>query len=186
MTNIKPTAPNNVILVGICLTSSADNGVIFVRPTIEVQKYYGQFSATVSQSPAVADTAYPVEFDSTEVALGVSISGTASQIIAANSGLYNFALTFQIVSGSASKKDIWFWYRKNGVDVPNSSFLATVSESGALLALSRAEFFSLQAGDYMEIMWASDSTDVTISAEAATSFAPASPACTLAVTQIQQ
>jgi hypothetical protein len=42
------------------------------------------------------------------------------------------------------------------------------------------------AGDYIEIMFASDSTNMTVDNIAATAFAPASPAAILTVNQEQQ
>ena len=45
---------------------------------------------------------------------------------------------------------------------------------------------SLAADDYVEIMFASSDTAVTVNTVAATAFAPASPAVVLNVTQAQQ
>ena len=39
LTNVKPTAPDNVIPLAACIVSDASVGVIFVRPTIEQMKY---------------------------------------------------------------------------------------------------------------------------------------------------
>ena len=52
--------------------------------------------------------------------------------------------------------------------------------------MSIAEFFSLAAGDYIEIMFAADDTAITVDNVAATAFAPAAPAIVLAVSQVQQ
>jgi len=72
-TNVKPTAPNNVIPVAAVLKVGASDGEIFVRPTIEQQRYYGDFNKTTDQSPAVINTAYALTFDNTRIANGVSI-----------------------------------------------------------------------------------------------------------------
>ena len=185
-TNVKPTAPDNVIPVAAVLSVDATNGEIFVRPTIEQQKYYGQFIKTVDQTPAAINTAYAITFDSSPISNGISIGAPASRIVVSESGLYNFAPTFQVTSGNTSQKNVWFWYRKNGTDVASSAFIATIRINGGYTAVARSDFFSLDAGDYMELMWAADDVNVTLNAVAATAFAPASPACILAVTQVQQ
>lgn len=186
-TKVKPTAPDNVIPVASVLSVSATAGEIFVRPTIEQQKYYGEFDVTIDQTPLVINTAYPIEFDTTGVSNGVSIDPTfLSRVVVSVSGLYQFAPNYQITSGNSSAKNIWFWYRKNGTDVPNSSSIVTTDINNGYTNVNRSDFFSLASGDYVELMWAASDVSVTLEAVAATTFAPASPACILDVTQVQQ
>jgi hypothetical protein len=185
-TKVKPTAPDNVVPLAAVLKVSATIGEIFVRPTIEQQFYYGQFSKTTDVSPAAANTAYAITFDNTEITNGVSIGSPASRIVVTQSGLYNFSANFQIQSGSSSAKTVWFWFRKNGTDVVRSAYLLTSNLNNGYLASSRDDFFSLDAGDYIEFMWAADDTNVTLKAAASTAFAPAGPSCILSVTQVQQ
>lgn len=185
-TNVKPTAPNNVIPMAAVLAVSSTNGEIFVRPTVEQRKYYGDFVRTTDTSPAVVNTAYAITFDTTNVAEGVSIGSPTSRIVVANSGLYTFSATFQLISSNASATNVWLWWRKNGTDLTRTSFITTLSSNGQYSAVSRSDFFSLAAGDYIEVMWAADSTAITLAAVASTAFAPSSPAVTLTVDQIQQ
>lgn len=185
-TNTKPTAPNNVIPMAVCVTSDATNGVIFVRPTIEQQKYYGVFVKTTDQSPAVINTEYLLTFDSTQISNGVVIGATTSQIIVPQSGLYNFDATIQLTSGSASAKTVWVWFKKNGAAVSNSARLVTMDINGGYVPIVLNQFFSLAANDYIEIAFAADSTSITVDSVAATAFAPSAPAIVLSVTQVQQ
>jgi hypothetical protein len=185
-TNVKPTAPDNVIPLAAVLIKSATNGVIFVRPTIEQQKYYGEFTKTSDQSPAVINTAYALTFDNTEISEGISIGSPASRIVVVQSGLYQFDATVQISSSSSSAKTVWLWFRKNGTDVANSARLVTININNGYTAVSLAEFFSLAANDRIEIMFAASNTAITVDNVAATAFAPAAPAVMLAVSQIQQ
>jgi len=185
-TNVKPTAPDNVIPVAAVLIKSATDGVIFVRPTIEQQKYYGEFTKTSDQSPAAINTAYALTFDNTDIAEGISIGSPASRIVVVQSGLYQFDATVQISSSSSSAKTVWLWFRKNGTDVANSARLVTININNGYTAVSMSEFFSLAANDRIEIMFAADDTAITVDNVAATAFAPAAPAVVLAVSQIQQ
>ena len=187
LTNVKPTAPNNVVPIAAVLQVGAADGVIFVRPTIEQQIYYGEFTKLNSQSPAVINTAYPLLFTNTEIANGVSIGGTTSQIIIAQAGLYNIACSVQITSNNAAQKSIWVWLRKNGTtNFTNSARVASITLNGGYLVVTLNEVASLLAGDFIEVMYAADNTNVSISTVAATAFAPAAPAVILAVTQTEQ
>ena len=175
-----------MIPIAAVLISSATAGDIFVRPTIEQQRYYGDFNKTADQSPAVINTAYALTFDNTRIANGVSIGSPASRIVVSQSGLYQFNATVQISSGNSSAKDVYVWFRKNGTDVPNSTRLVTIDVNNGYIPVALIEAFSLEANAYVELMFASTDTAITIDNVAATAFAPAAPAAVLSVTQLQQ
>ena len=187
LTNVKPTAPNNVVPIAAVLQVGTTDGVIFVRPTIEQQIYYGEFTKTNSQSPVAANTAYPLLFTNTEIANGVSIGTTTSEIYVAQAGLYNIAASVQITSNNSAQKSVWVWLRKNGTtDFPNSARVASITLNNGYLVVTLNEVASLLAGDFIEVMYAADNTNVSIATVAATAFAPAAPAVILAVTQTEQ
>lgn len=185
-TNVKPTAPNNVIPVAACITSNATTGVIFVRPTITQMQYYGVFSKTTDQTPAVINTEYLLTFDNTQISNGVVIGATTSQIIVPESGLYQFDATIQLTSGSSSSKNIWVWWKKNGTAIANSARLVTSDLNNGYIPIALNETVSLSANEYVELAFAADSTNVTVDSVASTAFAPAAPAVVLSVTQVQQ
>lgn len=186
-TNIKPTAPDNVVPIAAVLKVGTTDGIIFVRPTIQQQLYYGEFTKLNSQSPAVINTAYALAFTNTEIANGVSIGGTTSQIIIAQAGLYNISCSVQITSTNASQKSIWVWLRKNGTtDFPNSARVASTTLNNGYVVVTINEVYSLLAGDFIEVMYASNDINISIATVAATAFAPAAPAVILAVTQTEQ
>lgn len=186
-TNVKPTAPNNVIPIAAVLKVDATDGIIFVRPTVEQQLYYGEFTKTDTQTPAAINTAYALTFTSTEIAKGVTIGAPTSRIVIANAGLYNFNASVQITSTNSSQKSIWVWLRKNGTtDVPNSARVASITLNNGYLVVSLNEVLSVLAGEYYEVMYAADDTNVSVATVAATAFAPAAPAAILAVTQTEQ
>ena len=185
-TNVKPTAPNNVIPLAACIISDATTGVIFVRPTIEQQKFYGVFTKTTDQTPAVVDTEYLLTFDNTQISNGVIIGGTASQIIVPQSGLYQFDATVQLSSSSSSSKNVWVWFKKNGTAIANSARLVTTNLNNGYIPIALSGTVSLAAGGYVEMAFAADDTNVTVDTVAATAFAPAAPSIVLQVTQVQQ
>lgn len=187
-TNVKPTAPNNVIPVAAVLKVGVTDGEIFVRPTIEQQKYYGEFSRTTNLSAAVINTAYAIELTNTEIAGGVVLQGLPlDQIKVPQSGLYQFNVRYQLTSTNSSAKTAWFWFRKNGTtDYANSATLVSVTGNNDYAAVTQSEFFSLAANDYIQLMWAVSDTALSLAAAAATGYAPAAAAVLLTVTQIQQ
>jgi hypothetical protein len=186
LTNIKPTAPDNVIPVAACVTSNATTGVIFVRPTIQQMQYYGVFSKTTDQTPAVINTEYLLTFDSAQISNGVTIGTPASRIVVPQSGLYQFDATVQLTSGSSSAKNIWVWFKKNGTAIANSARLVTSDLNNGYIPIALNETVSLAANEYIELAFAANSTNVTVDNVAATAFAPAAPAVVLSVTQVQQ
>jgi hypothetical protein len=184
LTKVKPTAPNNVVPVAAVLKVGTTDGELFVRPTIDQQRYYGEFTKTDSQTPAAINTAYALTFTNTEIASGISRGSPTSRIVIATAGLYNIIVSTQITSSNASHKDIWVWLRLNGsTNIANSSRIASSSLNGGYLTISIDELISVSAGDYIEVMFASSDTGVSVSTVAATAFAPAAPAAILSVTQ---
>ena len=194
LTNVKPTAPNNVIPVAVCVVSDAVNGVIFVRPTVEQQKSYGVFSDTTSQAATAAYTPRAITFNTTNVAGGVVVGSLNTRIVVPQSGLYQFAFSAQVESDNASSKRAWFWPRVNGVDVPNSGGEVTISGGGTVLVPSWSWTLSLAAGDYFQLIYAVEDTSVLLRARSAKTGAvgtadfarPAVPSIILEVTQVQQ
>jgi hypothetical protein len=186
LTNVKPTAPNNVIPLAACIVSDASAGVIFVRPTIEQMQYYGVFTKTSDQTPAVINTEYLLTFDNTQISNGVTIGTPTSRIVVPQSGLYQFDATVQLTSGSSSQKNIWVWFKKNGTSITNSARLVTSDLNNGYIPIALNETVSLNANEYIEMAFAADSTNVTVDTVAATAFAPGAPAIVLTVTQVQQ
>lgn len=185
-TNVKPTVPNNVIPLAAVLKVGVSDGEIFVRPTIEQQSYYGKIIKTSDQSPAAANTAYAITMDSVVIGNGVVIGTPSSRIVVPESGLYDVSVNYQITSTSASDKDVYFWFSVNGVNVPNSTSAITLSKNNEFKQVSKSDFFSLNKNDYIELMWASNSTNITLDSIPAPLFAPVTPSVTVCVKQIQQ
>ena len=187
-TATKPTAPDNVIPLAAVLEADATNGEIFVRPTIEQERYYGEFYNTAGVTPIAANTAYALAWSGATISDGITIAGTpVTQITVSESGLYQFNARVQFSSGNSSLKSAWVWWKLNGTTTyANSATVGSLSDNGGYMVLRNSEFFSLAAGDYIELMWAVDDTNLEPTNVAATAFAPAAPCAVVEVTQIQQ
>lgn len=187
-TNVKPTAPDNVVPVAAVLKVGTTDGEIFVRPSIEQQYYFGQFTKNTTITPAAANTAYALAWDATVIAEGVTITGSpTARLTVAHSGLYNFAARIQFSSSNSNSKSAWMWLKKNGTtNIGSSTAVGSLKDSGGYTVLSINDFVSLAAGDYVELFWAVDDTGLQPTNVAATAFAPSAPTAHVAVTQVQQ
>lgn len=186
-TNVKPTAPNNVVPVAAVLKVGTTDGEIFVRPSIEQQYYYGQFTKNTTITPAAANTAYALAWDTAVIAEGVTLTGSpTTRLTVAHSGLYNFAARIQFSSGNSNLKSGWMWLRKNGTNIGSSTAVGSLKDSSGYLTLAINDFVSLNVNDYVELMWAVDDTGLQPTNVASTAFAPSTPTAHVAVTQVQQ
>lgn len=187
-TNVKPTAPNNVVPVAAVLKVGTTDGEIFVRPAIEQQYYYGQFTHNSTVTPAATNTAYALAWDTTVISEGVSLTGSpTTRLTVAHSGLYNFAARIQFSASNSNAKSSWMWLKKNGTtNISSSTAVGSLKDSGGYTVLAINDFVSLGVNDYVELFYAVDDTGLKPTNVAATAFAPASPTAHVAVTQVQQ
>ena len=188
-TNVRPTAPNAVIVIAAVLSVSATEGVIMVRPTIPIGLDYGSFTDLTDQTLAAIDTPTPLKLNTTEISNGITIvndgSSNPTRITVSQSGFYQIAVSNQYTSSNSSSKDVQTWLRVNGTDVPDSNSYVTLNGNGVNVIFSTTYSVSLLAGDYVQVMWASGDTAVSINNIAATAYSPASPSTIVSVTQIQ-
>ena len=145
----------------------------------------GQYAGgiTTDQTAASINTAYALTYTSS-AAEGIANGTPASRIVFEEAGEYMISFSAQISSTSSSTVNFWFWPRVNGVDVAGSTMKNALHQNGATLVVSRSVIFNFSAGDYLEAMWAVDSTSGFLDATAATAFAPAAPASTIAITRL--
>jgi len=140
----------------------------------------GLFFSTVDHTPAAANTGYPINFENTYLSNGVSRTDT-TRITCAVSGVYNFQFSGQVSSTSSSSKTVYIWLRRSGVDIGYSTHAYTISGSGTYLEISWNFNIDMTAGQYMEIVFAGDSTDVKLDAVAAATPHPGIPSAVIAV-----
>ena len=139
---------------------------------------------TTDQTAAATNTAYPLTYTIMAGSVGVSLGTPDSRIIFAEGGSYTLSFTAQTSSSSGSTVNFWFWPRINGVDIADSGMQNTLHQNGATMIVSRTQIFNVNAGDYLEAYWATDSTNGSLQHHAANAFAPATPASTLSISRI--
>ena len=156
------------------------NGV-WRQIVLEDGHYNGGIAA--DQAAASANTAYALTYTA-GTASGITNGSPASRIVFDEGGEYMVSFSAQISSSSSSTVDFWFWPRVNGANVAGSTMKNALHNNGAVLVVSRSAIFNFTAGDYLEVMWAVSNTSGFLNASAATAFAPAAPASTIAITRL--
>ena len=145
----------------------------------------GHYDGVVStdQTAATINTAYPLTFTPT-LAAGIANGTPSSRLVISEGGEFFVSFNAQLASSSGSTLTFWFWFRINGVDVAHSSMENSLHQNNATFVTSRSAILQLAAGDYLEMMWAVDSTSGTLEAHPATAFAPTNPAATVSITRL--
>jgi len=134
---------------------------------------------------AAVNTAYAIQYDAPTGNEGITLDGTdATKIVFENAGEYLLTFSAQISSTSSSTVKFYFWPRLNGTDAPNNTIVYSLHQNDATQVVSRAAKFDVSAGDYLQVMWAVDSTSGYLEAIGATAFSPAAPATTLHITRL--
>ena len=139
---------------------------------------------TSDVTAASSNTAYPLTFSIMAGSVGVTLGTPASRIVFTEGGAYTLSFTAQTHSSSGSTVNFWFWPRLNGVDIVDSAMQNTLHQNNATMIISRTQIFNVNAGDYLEAYWATDSTNGSLQHHAANAFAPATPAATLAISRV--
>jgi hypothetical protein len=146
---------------------------------------FAVFGQDVNVTAAAADTAYKIALDNVATD-GITLTGSPlTEITFEEGGLYSLSFSAQISSTSGSAVYFRFWPRINGADGTGSTILASLHNNNATTTVSRTAIFSINAGDVLNVMWATSSTNGFLQAHSATAYAPASPSVTLAVTRIR-
>lgn len=139
---------------------------------------------TSNVTAAAVNTAYPLTFQM-QSGSGIHLGTPSSRIVFEEGGQYVLSFSAQINSSSSSTVDFFFWPRVNGVNIGGSTMKNSLHSNGSTLVVSRSSIFTFAAGDYLEAMWAVDSTAGSLQAFAATAFCPATPAATLSITRVK-
>jgi hypothetical protein len=131
---------------------------------------YGAFQSLVDQTVATANTAYAMTMDTTDYSNGITLSNS-SRLNVKNTGVYNFQWSGQFENTDSQDHDVRVWIKINGTNLTGSTgFFAIPSKHGSVNGHGLTGwnyFLSLNANDYVELWWETDSTTVSLQAYAA-------------------
>ena len=173
---------NNILRLYFNLLNGNVNNLIGPNGGQYIDCPNGLFFSTTDQPIGAVDTAQPIDFPLEYLNNAVYVnSGTDSRVYVEIAGVYNFQFSGQLVSGSASSKQVYIWIARNGTDIGYSTHQYTVSGSGTHLNVSWNFNIDLDEGEYIELLWASDDIDMSLEAAAATAPHPGMPSAVMAV-----
>ena len=153
-------------------------------PPLEPAKVprYGTFYDTTTQTAAAINTAYALTFNTTDLSFGVRRGTPTSRIYVDSEGVYNFQFSLQLDKVSGGVGLFYLWARINGVNQTNSATQIRIQGNNAETVAAWNFVYKMNAGDYFELVWSVDTTDITIQAFAAAPPVPGIPSAILTVT----
>jgi len=126
---------------------------------------FGAWSSDSDQTAVSTTEAYAVTFDVTDISDSVYLANN-SQLTVTHPGVYNLQFSIQFANTSVQINDVDVWAAINGTNLDNSNSRFSVPNShggvdGHLIAALNL-FITMQAGDYVELYWHTDNTNVKI------------------------
>jgi hypothetical protein len=188
------TSPTNAMnLIGAkTVLNTASTMDISGISTLNMRKVFqnGCFitSTTQVQTGGVANTPTPITFTGALVSNGISLVTTpGTEIRVSNAGLYEliFSIQFDKTGGGVDVADAWI--RVNGNDVPSSATQIVVNGTNGETVMTVNTFLTLNAGDDIEIVFASgDATMIVASfpAQASPYVRPAVPGIIVTIKEL--
>jgi hypothetical protein len=175
---------NNFLNLFFIKLVNAINSAFGIRGGKYINSPYGAFQDSTNQTAASTTAAYPVTLNTTDFSNGVTIT-SGSRITVADSGIWNLQFSIQLKNTTNSGQDVDIWFRKNGTNIDNSnSRFHPPARKGAgdpsHIIASLNFFVEMNESDYIEIMWRTENTGVSIEAFG-TSTSPTRPAVPSAI-----
>jgi hypothetical protein len=162
---------SGTLKVGMVLTGGSITAGTFISAFTSGTGGIGTYVVSVSQNRASA-----------------TYTGTmTSQIVVANTGIYNIQFSSQMDKTDAGVDYVNFWLRKNGVDVTASAGVISLQGNAPAYMMAAWNYLiELIAGDIVELYWGSADTNMSIQSEVAQISPlahPAIPSTILTITQ---
>ena len=148
---------------------------------------YGAFQDSTTQTAANTTTAYPITFNTTDYSNGVTLE-SSSHLKVAYAGLYNIQFSIQLQNTTNAPVDIDIWFRKNGTDIASSNsrygLPARKNPGDPFHVIATVNLFaSLQANDYVQLVWCTGDVGAGIVAYSA-GTSPTRPAIPSVITTV--
>jgi hypothetical protein len=156
--------------------------------------YWGSFWDTTDQTAALPNTPYSITLNNTDPeSSGVSVV-SGSRVTFGATGVYSLTFSIQFRNSDSQIHDVNVWLRKNNSgsigDLPDSDTkLSVTAKHGGVdgFQLMTVNFvYKLLAGDFIELIWSTTDTHVTIDSSPAgtTPISPSIPGVILTATQV--
>jgi hypothetical protein len=147
--------------------------------------YYGAYYDSTTQTSGGATSENIMQLGGVFEENGVSVDN-ADEITVANDGTYNLQFSAQFEKGSGADAYVQIWLKLNGNNIADSNTEIQIHHNGGTYVAAWNFVITLDAGDYLQLAWHSDSTSVQLLAQLAGSSPtrPAIPSVIVTLTQV--
>lgn len=146
---------------------------------------FGSFYDTTTQSvvEGTENTAYAMKLNSVDSNNRVYITSN-TQIHVMDSRAFNIQFSAQLhnTGGGGNGVTVHIWLRKNGTNVPMSATDITVPTNNPYVVAAWNFVVSATAGDFYELMWATDNHHIVIQSKSSNGVVPGVPSVIVTVT----
>jgi hypothetical protein len=152
--------------------------------------YYGSFYDTTTQTGATAGVEYIMQLNVTAESNGITIQGDASanptKIVFTYAGTYDIQFSAQIYdpAGGGSGANVDIWFKKNGNNIPDTNTKVSIKSSQDYVVAAWDYLATYNAGDYVQLAWATSQGGIVLPYESSTAPHPAIPSVIVSVMQV--
>ena len=161
-----------------------------IELSVPYGRSYGSFFDTTNQPFLTIGTPQAVRINSQYIANGVSIVG-GTKITFAKKGIYSLSFSLQVINPDNAVHSFDCWLKYNGNNYPNSTtrFDMQPRKNAGLPSYLVANFeltgAAQNAGDYVEVYWNANSTQLSL-AEFPAQVSPSIPETPSVVVNVHQ
>ena len=151
---------------------------------------HGEFISLTTQQSSVVEVTQAVMFENTILSQGVTVeqdnNGHYTKIVVESPGVYNLMFSGQIhhLGGGGGGETFTMWFRKNGVDVPNTRTIWHVPNGKYTVPTLNIFLTSENPNDYFQLVGHPDNTQIVLEHIAATNDHPGVPSMIMTVNQV--
>lgn len=145
--------------------------------------YHGSFYSTESQQIS-ANVNAPMRINQTAESRGIAVFGQ-SRITFEHAGTYDLQFSAQLHhrGGGGNGTEIDIWFVKNGTAIPDSATKLIIPKNEYLVP-AWDFLITLNAGDYLELYWRTNNTDIVLEYVSSSGSIPAIPSLIVTVMQV--
>jgi hypothetical protein len=170
--------------MGAVLRVDSDSGEIFVRPNYEQQKNYGNFVSDSDQTLSATNTPQKIKLNRNLRSHQIALLSGNDALRFYQTGLYEIAINAQLVASGASRKNVYFWFRKGDSDLTGTTRRTTTHDNNVSLIFQTSFMVSIDSANTdISFMWAADNTNVRLDALSGIGFAPNAPSVQIDIVQ---
>jgi trimeric autotransporter adhesin len=158
---------------------SGTSGSININIPTSSTAYAGYFYQTATV-PLTIGTASAIPWNGSTFANGITFNG--SSVTFTYPGYYS--LNFGLQLNGSNSASINAWYRKNGVDVPNTNYESVVNNQTQYQLMQGVYTGSFSSGDIVQVMALTTGAVSSLLGQASSGTQPAAPAAILNISQV--